>query len=58
MSNRKKPLTPEQIRKLRDQIRVDNVRRSFQEPVKVTLPRFSWDRDKENAGLQEQKDNG
>ena len=57
MASKKKPMNPEQIRRLREQIRVDNIRRSFQEPVKVTLPRFSWDRDKD-AGLQEQKDNG
>ena len=57
MANSKKPMSAEKIRRLREQIRVDNVRRSFQEPVKVSLPRFSWDRDKD-AGLQEQKDNG
>lgn len=53
---KKKPLTPDQIKRLRDQIRVDNLRRSFQEPIKVTLPRFSWDRG-DNGRVQEQETN-
>lgn len=54
---KKKPMTPDQIRKLRHNIRVDNLKRSFQEPIKVSLPRFSWDRDKDDR-VQEQEANG
>lgn len=57
MTMTRKPLTPEQRKRLKEELRVETVRRAKSTPVKVTLPRFSWDRGKD-AGVQEQETNG
>lgn len=57
MTKTNKPLTNEQRKRLREEIRLESVRRAKSTPAKVTLPRFSWDRDND-AGLQEQETNG
>ena len=57
MTMTRKPLTPEQRKRLKEELRVETVRRAKSTPVKVSLPRFSWDRGKD-AGVQEQETNG
>ena len=57
MTKTNKPLTNEQRKRLREEIRLESVRRAKSTPAKVTLPRFSWDRDND-AGIQEQETNG
>ena len=57
MTKTNKPLTNEQRKRLREEIRLESVRRAKSTPAKVTLPRFSWARDND-AGLQEQETNG
>lgn len=57
MSKPKKPMTEAQIKRLKEELRVESVKRALGRPTKVSLPRFSWDRDKD-GGVQEQEANG
>lgn len=57
MSKPKKPMTEAQIKRLKEELRVESVKRALGRPAKISLPRFSWDRDKD-GGVQEQEANG
>ena len=57
MTKSKKPMTEAQIKQLKEAMRVESVKRALGRPTKVSLPRFSWDRDKDGR-VQEQEANG